>query len=157
MYPFWEEEATYIGGDSSINELSKNATLAIDSVIDSKNMIFLDDQDGLSALVQAYLKSKGYNLVIVVSYGTGTQKNNLGFNITRLVYTNDIKKVWEDMAKEANYGLAIVNDSNSPYLSVFNTFLQGKTTVIINTSSLMTKILAGFTKFTRFSLFQKSN
>lgn len=72
-----------ISGSRSISLLPKEAIESIDRIIEQGFEILVGDAPGIDALVQQYLKSKGYGFVTVYFIGT-KPRNNAGFQCHKL-------------------------------------------------------------------------
>jgi hypothetical protein len=126
----------FIGGSRRISRLSDQIRARIERMIDADLLILLGDANGADKAVQAYLKSRNYDLVEIFCAGASC-RNNVGHWRVRSISAESLKGfdfyAAKDraMANEASYGFMIWDgESVGTLMNVVRLVRQKKPAVI---------------------------
>ena len=101
----------FVSGSRSVRALPQAAKTSLDKIIELGFTVCVGDCYGVDTLVQDYLATKNYQLVVVYHIGQ-EPRNNVGFRTQRVSGSRQTDKD-AAMAAAADYGLAVW-DGQSP-------------------------------------------
>jgi len=138
----------FISGSMRIKNIHPQVHNRIENIIKSSFDILVGDADGVDTSIQAFLKTKSYERVVVYCSGQYV-RNNLGSWPVEKVFTeegNNTRKFYTakdiEMAKKCDYGLMVWDSKSTGTLSnVIQLLTQEKQSLVfVNKSKTFIKV-----------------
>lgn len=123
----------FIGGSRKISRINQDIKIRIDNLIKSNSIILIGDANGVDKSIQAYLKSKNYQIVYIYCVNNEC-RNNLGGWDVRYTRYDSSKKDYQyfsskdiKMANETEFGFMIWDgESKGTLNNIINLIRQNK-------------------------------